>query len=234
MNLQRLRYRRLQQSGFTLVELLIAMAMAGIVLGAVYSTYKSQQDTYVVQEQVVEMQQNLRAVIYMMGRDIRMAGYDPTGSDLFGFVADLPSPNDAQGAITDTTGPVYSSIAFTMDLNDADGAVDDLDDEQSAYRINAGSLEKFSASNDAWQMVADNVDALDFVYLDQNGATTTTLEDIGSIEITLVVKTGRIDKKFTDTQTYQNQQGTTILPAQNDNFRRKVLTTAILCRNMGI
>jgi prepilin-type N-terminal cleavage/methylation domain-containing protein len=32
------------QHGFTLTELIVAMAMAVIVMGALYSTFKSQQD----------------------------------------------------------------------------------------------------------------------------------------------------------------------------------------------
>ena len=58
--------RRHTQQGLTLTELLVVMAMTGIVMAAVYSTYKSQQDSYVVQEQVVEMQQNLRASLFLL------------------------------------------------------------------------------------------------------------------------------------------------------------------------
>jgi type IV pilus assembly protein PilW len=79
------------QQGFTLVELLVAMAMAGIVIGAIYSTFKSQQDSYVNQEVVAEMQQNLRAALYMMARDIRIAGYDPSEVADAGIVSAGPN-----------------------------------------------------------------------------------------------------------------------------------------------
>ncbi len=77
MILKHPRHRRNKQQGFSLTELLVAMVMVGIVMAAVYSTYKSQQDTYVAQEQVAEMQQNLRASLYQMARDLRMAGFNP-------------------------------------------------------------------------------------------------------------------------------------------------------------
>ena len=67
--------RKQNSQGFTLVELLIAMVIAMIVLGAIFFTFKSQQDSYLVQSQVSMAQQNVRAAMYMIGRDIQMAGY---------------------------------------------------------------------------------------------------------------------------------------------------------------
>ena len=61
--------------GFTLVELLVAMTIALVVLAAVFYTFKSQQDSYVVQSQVAVAQQNVRAAMYMISRDTQMAGY---------------------------------------------------------------------------------------------------------------------------------------------------------------
>ena len=63
--------------GFTLIELLIAVAISGLVAGSIYTVFRSQHDSYVAQEQIVEIQQNIRAAMYMMAREIRMAGYDP-------------------------------------------------------------------------------------------------------------------------------------------------------------
>jgi len=67
--------------GFTLVELMIAMAMAGIVSAAILMAFNSQQKTQVSQQLVVEMQQDLRAALYLMQQDIRMAGHDPLWID---------------------------------------------------------------------------------------------------------------------------------------------------------
>src|SRR3989339_279506 len=77
---------REREMGFTLVELLVSMAIAGIVMASIYSSYYSQQKAYVIQEQVAGMQQNLRAAMYHLERDIRMAGYDPTGKAGSGII----------------------------------------------------------------------------------------------------------------------------------------------------
>jgi hypothetical protein len=59
-------------------------------MAAVYRTFIRQQKTYVVQEQVVDMQQNARTAIGRMMREIRMAGYGNveteflTGGKVFG------------------------------------------------------------------------------------------------------------------------------------------------------
>lgn len=245
MILQHPRDRRNKQQGFTLTELLVAMAMVGIVMAAVYSTYKSQQDTYVAQEQVAEMQQNLRASLYQMARDLRMAGFNPQRSpNVGGFVSQLP--DDGVG---DTTTDA-TNIAFTVDQN-ANGAIDLNDnDEQIAYRLDNATLQKFRVSDDTWITVADDIDALDFVYLDPSGTDITAnvianptslyaatnlpyIDSIRSIEVSVVARTGNFDQSFPGTPAFNNQQGNQILAAQSDNRRRRLLSTTILCRNMG-
>lgn len=231
------------QNGFTLVELIVAMAMTGIVMAAIYSTYKSQQDSYVAQEQVAEMQQNLRAALYMMARDIRMAGFNPANSpNVDGFVTALP---DDSGSVTSTDS---THIAFVTD-RDEDGQINaDDHDEQIAYRIDSNRLEKYmynvSAGAWQWESIAENIDALNFVYRDQNNTpitiSSTTLENIRSVDITIVARTGEKDRDFTDTQEYLNQENVEIFdPKDNgytdvEKFRRRLLTTNIACRNMGI
>jgi type IV pilus assembly protein PilW len=63
------------QGGFSLVEILVVMAMMGLVTMAVYSLYQTTQRTATTQDNVVELQQNLRIALDRMERDIRMAGF---------------------------------------------------------------------------------------------------------------------------------------------------------------
>lgn len=234
--------RRNQQQGFSLIELLVAMAMLGIVMGAIYSTYKSQQDSYVAQEQVVEMQQNLRASLYQLSRDLRAAGYNPAKNPgIEGFRTEIP---EEEGEASPETSTSATSLALTADL-DMDGSIDaDDHTEQLAYRFNqpSGTLEKFmydtATTTWNWQTVADNIDAVDFVYLDGEGspidpATDTNLPLIRSVQIAIVARTGRSDRDFSGTPAYLNKQGEEILAEQSDNYRRRLLTTTIFCRNMG-
>lgn len=63
------------EMGFTMIELLIALAIAGILLVSIYNLYISQSTTYTVQEQVSDMQQNARVAMDIVSRHIRMAGF---------------------------------------------------------------------------------------------------------------------------------------------------------------
>jgi len=62
-------------SGFTLVELLVAIALGLVILAGLFQTFRTQHDTYIVQDQVAAMQQNLRAAMYLITRDLQMVGW---------------------------------------------------------------------------------------------------------------------------------------------------------------
>jgi Tfp pilus assembly protein PilW len=62
-------------AGFTVIELLIAIALGLVILAGLFRTFKVQHDSYIIQDQVSSMQQNLRAAMYLITRDLQMAGY---------------------------------------------------------------------------------------------------------------------------------------------------------------
>jgi len=74
----------MNRKGMTLIELLVALTISGILVAGVYRTFVSQQHTYTVQEQVVDMQQNVRLAINRMTRELRMAGYGRMDAAFFG------------------------------------------------------------------------------------------------------------------------------------------------------
>jgi prepilin-type N-terminal cleavage/methylation domain-containing protein len=63
------------ERGVTLIELLIALVLSSIIIFVLYKTFIRQQKTYTVQEQVFDVQQNVRAMMARMVREIRMAGF---------------------------------------------------------------------------------------------------------------------------------------------------------------
>ena len=63
--------------GFTLIELLVALAMLGVIITLMVNSKIGQQGQNITQQQAVEMQQSVRASIYLMSREIRSAGYNP-------------------------------------------------------------------------------------------------------------------------------------------------------------
>jgi len=216
--------------GFTLIELLVAMTVGLVVMAGVSMTFRSQQKSYLLQEQVAGMQQNLRAAMYHMEREIRMAGCDPNQTV------------DAQFVTANAT-----SITFTQDLRgDTEGSQPDGDtddpNENITYYLNGDELRRNDLNGIGDQVIADNISALNFVYLNQAGTriddgagnVTTSILQIRSVEITLLARTGRGDRGFQNNTVYTNRPGDNIFVATGDNFRRKLLTTCITCRNLGL
>jgi len=225
-----------------MIELLVAMVVALLALGAIYSTFLNQQKSYVVQGETAAMHQNIRAAMFYMQKEIRMAGCDPTGSSGAGII---------------TAGA--TSINFTEDVigntpaSDSDGATDDPD-ENITYALDANNnLVRTDPVNPPVvppalpvpQIVAQNIDAIDFVYLD--GASppnvlnpgginvpAPNLDQIRSVEVTIVARTGRNTLASKNNNAYFNQRGFQILGPQNDNFSRRRLTAWIKLRNLGL
>ena len=218
---------KVSNQGFTLVELLVGMAVSLLAMGAIYSTFLSQHKSYLVQDQIAAMQQNLRASMFYMQREIRMAGLDPLGTANAGIVT-----------------ANASLITLTEDIGDGAGNPPDgtlQTAETITYSLAGGNLVRNVGGGN--QVVAQNIDALDFVYL--TGASPPVVLNPGggnvpagsvtlirSVEITVVARTDRGLLPSIDNNTYLNQQGTTILPPPNDNLSRRRLTTVIKCRNL--
>ena len=215
--------------GFTLVELLVTLVVSGVVLAGICSTFYSQQTAYLNQEQIIAMQQNLRVAIYNMEREIRMAGHDPNGDAGAGIVTanansiriaqDLTG-NGGTGDPDKDVGDPGEDITYSLQDADGDGDMDLVRNDHNGAGI---------------QMIAEDIDALNFVYLNQNGLPTTLLADIRSVQITVLAKTGLPSRGYVNKTPYQNQQGQTIfIPLSGDHFRRRLLTAEVKVRNLGL
>lgn len=208
-------FRAEQNRGYTLVELMVALLLTVIATAGIYKAYVSITRENEVQEQIIELQQNLRVGMQRMTKEIRMAGYDPTGS---------------AGAIVLVTSN-SSKLDFSMDL-DEDGTVDPA----VTYQLTGGLVER-SVGGTA-RAIIGNVEALNFVYLDANGnVLAIPLADptlIRTIQIAVVATSTNEDYSYTDSVSYTNLQGTELVAPQDDNMHRRVLTAEVKCRNMGI
>ena len=106
--------------GFTLIELMIAMAISTFVMTAIYMTFNNQQKSYLIQDEVTSMQQNVRAGMYYLENGIRMAGFDPDGQGATITAANNNSitfdRDDGEGTGTIVTN-TYSYVPNTLDWN---------------------------------------------------------------------------------------------------------------------
>jgi prepilin-type N-terminal cleavage/methylation domain-containing protein len=141
------------KKGVTLIELLIALIISALLIAGIYKTFIGQQKTYIVQEQVVDMQQNLRAGINKMIREIRMAGFGgldyvlSLSGGVNGYSNIITPSGDNEITIVggfkqirrDNGEPIVvdSALGKTLTLN---YATDEFDGEKHKY-ISIGGLE---------------------------------------------------------------------------------------------
>ena len=177
--------------GFTIIELLLAVAIAGFVMAGFYSVYMSQQSSYFRQEEVAAMHQNIRSAMYYMGREIRMAGLDPTGKANAGIVKNEPNliqftediwGQNGNGPPDGDTWDKLEDITYLLDDNDDDGDMD------LVRNTGNGNL-----------LIAENIMSLIFKYWDGTGETEATGSAIRFVDITLkaVTEDGSSDRTMT-------------------------------------
>lgn len=70
------------QNGFTLVELMVALVLGLLVVGAASALFLSSRRTYGATASVNRMQENGRAAFEIMARDLRAAGGNPCSSNV--------------------------------------------------------------------------------------------------------------------------------------------------------
>lgn len=147
-------------AGFTLVELLIGVAMFGLFLTGVYAVLIANIKTYQSEENTMVQTQDMRAGLATMVWEMRMAGYDPS---------------EAAGASILTANT--SELRFTMNLNAESGDTDLTDaNEDVRYAINAsGHLGRETGGAGGLQPVVENVTTLTFAYFDENNTQLTAV-----------------------------------------------------------
>lgn len=248
--------------GFTLVELMIVVLLTAIAVIAIYRGYTAFSHSADVQEQIIEMQQNLRIGMDWLEKDLRRAGMTEEDTELI-FVSGVKQPGFLTATNTTAAGftPGDPIVEVVMDLgngvsgfdDDGDGLTDEEDEtrvgdgdadddgERIYYKLDGLDLKRHvwdgAAYND--QTIITNVSALNFVYLDVGGNPTAVLGDIDTVEITMVVRTTNEDYRITNRERYANQLGTWVWPAitdptPNDNFRRRVMSKRVKIRNANL
>src|SRR3972149_1088272 len=112
-NLFRIRRIAIEQQGFSLVELLISMAIASIVGMAGYVIFSSSNWSYKVQEDVSEAQQNVRVAMERLAGDVRTAGFG---------LPDPPFSLTFTGLSTTFVGQSGNSITLTSPITVSNSA----------------------------------------------------------------------------------------------------------------
>jgi type IV pilus assembly protein PilW len=199
------------ERGFTLIEMMIALAIAAILMVGIYRVFESQERAYILQDRMAEMNQNARVALEIMSKDIRNAGFDPSWIDRLGPYAGFQSATD-------------QTVVFTQDT-DGDGLFNSSG-EFLGYRFDAANQQIDRCSGGgacgAWQPFVDRIQNLQFNYVytdgedasadppglpdDADADDTNDFADIREVEVQVqAVRSGQRDQdadvmgRFTDT-----------------------------------
>jgi len=186
---------RYKESGFTLAELLIALAITGIVLSAAVNTFIAQRRAYALQEHVTAMTQGTRAAMEMVTREIRMAGYNPAGTNFDGITYDP------------------TQVQIRADLN---GNGDTADAHETiVYAYNPATQQLLRETDGSSQPIADHIQAFAFDYVDGAGTSTTTTAHIRQIRITITARTATPDPRYAANGGYRTYRLTSLVTPTN-------------------
>ena len=110
--------RRAGRGGFTLVELMIAVAIGAFVIAALYALFVGQMRQFMYQDAQMEMHQNMRLGMDIMSRTTRMAGYG-TGSSTRGPFGDGGDQDASLSAVIsyDGDGPGGSDAITVVSMD---------------------------------------------------------------------------------------------------------------------
>ncbi|MFO7964573.1 MAG: prepilin-type N-terminal cleavage/methylation domain-containing protein [Desulfobacterales bacterium] len=171
-----------KRKGFTLLELVLSVALGLIIITALVSTFTMQRKTYDAQEQGAEMIQTARAALDMIGRELIMAGYNPDPASTL-------QKEDA--ALSTFTGVSCSGgqLDIRADL-DGDGAISNAvnDNEWIIYKLD-GDVIKRKVGNGSFENFAENITAFTFECQDVNGNSTSNTADVRRVNIILSAQT---------------------------------------------
>ena len=214
------------QAGMTLVEILVATALSGLLIAAIYSLFQVHHRMAIKQEETTLMQQELLAATSQISEELRMCGYSPNGTEGSGFThrSGIGKPDYGRG--TNAT-----SIYCTLDWN-GDGLINESGSgslrEHVGYRLNTldsgarkikpdNVLRKYDTGAVHWQPLCTNIGDLQFSYFNTKGEVIDDPEsNTGAIRmvelrLTAVPSSGR----------------------ENLGIGNRTMTTRVWCRNLA-
>ncbi len=162
------------------MEMMLAIAISCVAMAGLAAVFHNHQQTRASQKQVLAMHQNLRSAMYLLAQEIRKAGYHPpnTGPAAPGFTM-IHKGSYAQND--------SGKLAFTY-YGDTDG------------ELHKASIRLFDSSNDpgntkdeiqmrkGGQSIAENIESMQFAFLNENGDETTDKNTIRAVRIFLTAR----------------------------------------------
>ena len=111
---------RLNKKAFTLVEMLVALAVSSIIIAATFASFELVQKQYKKNIDIAELHTSGRAVMSILEREIRMAGYefrDGNGMMTYGPITGPLIITDSGDKCCDEVTIIYDEVFDTLNAS---------------------------------------------------------------------------------------------------------------------
>jgi len=191
------------ERGATLIELFITLALLGIILAAVCTSFVSQRKVAAVHSQRGALIQQAQAALDLLTRELRRAGTHPTGATF--------------------TPVTYSAtqLEIRADLN-GNGTTDTNNDpdEHLIYAYDSTNKRITRDAGNGAQPLVEHIRAFTFQYLDSTGnpvlsSSPTVNSDIRQLQISITAQTASADPHYTPNSGYRTFTMTSLINLRN-------------------
>ena len=235
-----------KQSGFTLVELMVASTVGLILVAIIAQIYIGSKQTYRTQDDLSRLQEEGRYAMELINRSLRLAGYRADFTQTYASL--FPAATEAIGGLEGATATISdtlivrhygSGVTGTPDnsIRDCAGTgVDGTTRAQMTFSVAGGALVCQRDANPAVTLI-NNVNDLQVLYgvdttgdgaIDQyvTAAPAPAWDNVLAVRLCLEMQT--VNNNVTPAaQTYTNCNGDPII-ASDRRFRRTFSTTIAL------
>lgn len=247
-----------RETGFSLVELLIALLLGLILIGGVLQVFLASRVTALANDELGRIQDNGRVAVSLLVRDIRLAGYrnpdnggrpdfflmdsvcgddEPcthnaaTGSDRLAISFDLGPDDGSEVDCTGTTVAATDVVSHVYFVEEVDGISSLM---CRGYNQTTGAF-----NNQAFALV-DGIDAIHFAYGLSDGSggisryvDASQLGDLGevaAVRVNLLVSSG-LSSGALDLETRSYQLSDSAVLEFSDTLSRRIFTVTAMIHN---
>lgn len=230
-----------ENAGFTIVEMLIAISISSVILLGVFTLSSAQTKIMKTHDQIVETQQNIRSAMFVLERELKIAGYrgnslgitagfiSPCNSNTltFTYLADEDGRDNDRDNVQDEAGEL-ARIQYLLFDGDGDGKTEEL-----------GRIQDYVPGvQEAADSIAEDIESIEFYYTMADGFQITAptvapynASQIRSVTISLLAKSRKAVKVNTSGHTYTTASGAS-WTRSNDGIFRRFARSSIICRNL--